>query len=600
MLVLEMANGSGRNDPPRRFASAVAGHGSPRFWPKAAAGAWHADCSRGPMRERVPGDGAGTALERSEGASALRADVLSGFLVFLIALPLCIGIATASGFPALSGIITAIVGGVVVTFLGGASMTIKGPAAGLIVIALGAVTDLGDGAGGSLVGYRRTLAVIVVAGGLQAALGWLKAGKLGDFFPSSVVHGMLAAIGILIIGKQVHYLLGVAPTAREPLALMAELPNSVRNFNPEVLLISTIALLVLFGWPILRAPLWVRRIPAPLVVVMLGIPLAWAFDFQHEHHYTFLGADHVDAPRLLVTIEGSLLSAVTFPDFGRVFDATSVRYVIAFTLVGSLESLLSAKAIEALDPWRRRFDPNRDLAAVGIGNVIAGMLGGLPMIAEIVRSSASLESGARTQLANFFHGVFLLLCVVTLPAVLHRIPVAALAATLVYTGTRLASPRAFARTWQVGREQLVIFVTTIAVTVAADLLVGVAAGIATKLLIHRLNGAPFRSLFRTKIDLEVSSDVARLTVWEAAVFSNYLGLKSRIDAQTASRIVVDLRHCRVVDHTVMEKLHEATKTLAARGCQLSMEGLDGHRGMSSHPMAARTSIVPAPSVRSGS
>jgi MFS superfamily sulfate permease-like transporter len=524
--------------------------------------------------------------------SPWRADILSGFLVFLIALPLCLGISTASGFPALAGIITAIVGGVLVTFLGGAPMTIKGPAAGLIVIALGAVTDLGDGVEGSLVGYRRALAVVVVAGVLQTVLGLLKAGKLGDFFPSSVVHGMLAAIGILIIGKQLHFAFGVAPTAREPLALIAELPHSMMNFNPEVLLISALALFILFGWPLIRSP-WVRKIPAPLVVILIGIPLAHVFDFQHEHHFTFLGSEYTDAPRLLVTINGSLLSAVTFPDWSHLLDGASLRYIVMFTLVGSIESLLSAKAIESLDPQRRASDLNRDLVGVGIGNTLAGLLGGLPMIAEIVRSSANLNNGAKTKYANFFHGLFILVFVVTVPWLLHMIPVAALAAMLVYTGTRLASPAEFARTWKVGREQLLIFVITIVVTVATDLLVGVAAGIVCKLIVHLINGAPFGSLFRAKVDIEVDKQTARLVVHGSAVFSNYLGLKARIDAQTTQFVAVDLSDCRVVDHTVMEKLHETAKVFAAQKRHLVIRGLDGHRGLSEHPMAARKSVAPS-------
>ena len=552
-----------------------------------------ADTPHGGTPEGTPP--AGTPEDPAPRASPWRADIISGFLVFLIALPLCLGISTASGFPALSGIITAIVGGLVVTFLGGAPMTIKGPAAGLIVIALGAVTDLGDGVDGSLVGYQRTLAVIVVAGVLQAALGLFKAGKLGDFFPASVVHGMLAAIGILIIGKQLHFVFGVAPTAREPLALIAELPHSLMNFNPEVLFIAALSLLILYGWPLIRNPL-IRKVPAPLVVIALSIPLAHFFDFADEHHYTFLGSDYADAPRLLVTISGSLASAITHPDFTRLLDATSLRYVVMFTLVGSIESLLSAKAIESLDPEKRRSNLNRDLVGVGIGNVIAGLLGGLPMIAEIVRSSANLNNGAKTRYANFFHGLFILMFVVSVPRLLHMIPVAALAAMLVYTGTRLASPAEFARTWKVGREQLLIFVTTIVVTVATDLLVGVAAGIALKLLVHRVNGAPFRSLFRANVGVRIAGASARLTIHGSAVFSNYLGIKAKIDAQTAHLIIVDLRQCAVVDHTVMEKLHETARALAAEGRRLSIRGLDDHRGLSLHPMAARKSIAPPAAV----
>jgi MFS superfamily sulfate permease-like transporter len=522
---------------------------------------------------------------------AWKADAISGFLVFLIALPLCLGISTASGFPALAGIITAIVGGVLVTFIGGAPLTIKGPAAGLIVIALGAVTDLGDGVEGSTVGYRRALAVIVVAGVLQAILGVMRAGKLGDFFPSSVVHGMLAAIGIIICSKQLHFVVGVAPTAREPVALLMELPHSFANFNPEVLLIGATSLFILFGWPMIKNKT-IKKIPAPLVVLFVAIPLGLLFDLEHEHHYTFLGSDYSVAPRLLVTISGSLASAVTFPDFSHLMDGTSIRYIVMFTLVGSIESLLSAKAIDSLDPQRRKSNLDRDLVGIGVGNAISGLLGGLPMIAEIVRSSANLNNGAKTRMANFFHGVFLLIFVATAPMLIHMIPVAALAAMLAYTGTRLASPAEFARTWKVGREQLLIFVTTMIGCVAVDLLVGVAMGIACKIIIHLVNGAPLRSVFRAETAVAASEETTTISVTGAAVFSNYLGLKGVLEKPSTSTVIVDLSACRVVDHTVMERLHEVSMEMSARGRKLVVRGLEKHQMLSQHPMAARRSVFP--------
>ncbi len=543
-------------------------------------------------RSPAPVTGAGASQR-----SPLRADVLSGFFVFLVALPLCLGIATASGFPTLSGVITAVVGGLLVTFLGGAPMTIKGPAAGLIVIALGAITDFGAEASAQhldpTMGYRWALATITVAGTIQAGLGLARAGKLGDLFPSTVVHGMLAAIGVIIVAKQAHTLFGVAPTATEPLALYAELPHTLSAMNPAILLIGVVSLIILFVWPHLRVP-GAKKVPAPLVVLLVAVPLGMALGVSGgEHsHYALLGHDYSFATRHLVTIQGTLGDAITFPDFSMIASSLSLRYVVMFTLVGSIESLLSAKAIEQLDPLRRPTDLNRDLLGVGIGNVLAGLLGGLPMIAEIVRSSANLNHGAASRMSNFFHGLFLLAFVLLAPGLIHLIPSAALAAMLCYTGLRLASPAEVRRTFAIGSEQLAVFLVTVAGCVAADLLVGVALGIATKLALHVVNGAPVRAILSARPETKVVGDTAIIQLHGAALFSNYLGIKASIEAQSDTKhVVVDLTDCRLVDHTVMEHFHEMERLFTERDRTFHVRGLDTHTRLSDHPQAARKKLV---------
>lgn len=526
----------------------------------------------------------------SRGDSAhFRADLLAGFLVFLIALPLCLGIAMASSFPPISGIITAVVGGLLATFFGSARLTIKGPAAGLIVIALGAVTELGQG--DMMRGYRLALATIVAAAVLQIAFSLVKAGALGDFFPSSVVHGMLAAIGVIICSKQLHTLVGVTPEKGGPLSLLAQVPHSLAKANPEVALIGGLSLLILFGWPVLSVGR-LRKIPGQMVVVVISLGLSALFDLGHEHHYQFQGHDFVVGPAFLVDLPGSLLSAVTFPDFSQLFSGTSLKYVVMFALVGSIESLLSAKAVDALDPERRRSNMDADLLAVGVGNLIAGLVGGLPMISEIVRSSANISNGARTKFANFFHGLFLLVFVAAVPWLLARIPLAALAAMLIYTGFRLASPREFAKTWRIGREQMVIFASTLLITVATDLLLGVFAGILVKVTLHWINGMPMRNVFKPQVKSEHEGDAVVLRVGHAAVFSNYLTIRRHLHAiaPTERHIIVDLALTRLVDHTVMEKLHELEQEYAREGRLLQVRGLERHRSVSAHPLAARKRV----------
>lgn len=518
------------------------------------------------------------------------ADLTAGFLVFLIALPLCLGIAMASNFPPISGVISAIVGGMLATFFGSARLTIKGPAAGLIVIALGAVTELGEG--DLARGYRLALATIVVAAVMQIGFSLVKAGALGDFFPSSVVHGMLAAIGIIICSKQLHTLLGVTPEPGGPIALLAQVPHSVVHMNPQVALIGILSLIILFGWSFLPFPA-LRKLPPQIVVVVMSLVLSAQFDLSHEHHYQLQGKDFSVGPKLLVSLPGSLLSAVTFPDFSAVFSGTSIKFIIMFALVGSIESLLSAKAVDALDPLKRRSDLDKDLLSVGIGNLVAGLLGGLPIISEIVRSSANITNGARSKFANFFHGVFLLVFVSAVPWLLARIPLAALAAMLIYTGFRLASPSEFAKTWRIGREQMVIFASTIVVTVATDLLLGVAVGILVKILLHWLNGMPLRNTFKPHVEERRVGDAVLLKVGHAAVFSNYLTLKRHLHAIATDerKVIVDLEGTRLVDHTVMEKLHEQQAEWVREGRELVITGLERHQRVSSHPLAARRKKV---------
>jgi MFS superfamily sulfate permease-like transporter len=344
----------------------------------------------------------------------------------------------ASNFPPVTGIVTAVVGGLVATFVGSAELTIKGPAAGLIVIALGSVQELGGG--DAVLGYHRTLAIVVVAGVLQVLLSRVRAGELGDFFPSAVVHGMLAAIGVIIVSKQAHTALGIAPTSREPLSLLAEIPHSIANMNPEVALIGLLSLVLLFGIPKLPFS-WAKKVPAPMVVLLVTVPLGMLFDLRHEHTYDFHSPSLQGRPAVPRAAPRQPRQVARIP---RLF----VPFHLGLTQVHrhvhpgrfSLESLLSAKAVDALDPQHRHSDLSRDLLATGVGNVIAGLLGGLPMISEIVRSSANINNGAKSRYANFFHGLFLLLMVALLPGLLQKIPLAALGAMLIYTGIRLASP----------------------------------------------------------------------------------------------------------------------------------------------------------------
>jgi len=522
-----------------------------------------------------------------------RSDLLSGFLVFLIALPLCLGIAMASGFPPMAGIITAIIGGLIVSRISGSYVTINGPAAGLIVVILDAVQSLGHG--DAMAGYRYTLAAIVVASILQILLGIFKAGKLSAFFPTSVVHGMLAAIGIIIMAKQIHVLLGVKPQAKSLLGTIAEVPHSLMEMNPEVSSIGLIGLGLLIVWSLLKNKT-LKMIPAPILVVILGLAMGQFFDLDHEHKYLFLPDteflphhEYTIGPAFLVSVPEHFMAGFYFPDFSAIATPEFAIAVITIWLVGSLESLLSAAAVDKLDPYKRNSNLNRDLTAVGTGNLLAGLLGGLPMIAEIVRSSANINNGAKTAWANFFHGLFLLIFVALFPRLIHEIPLSSLAALLVFTGFRLASPKEFAKTLQVGLDHFAVFVVTIIGVLATDLLIGVAIGIVAELLIHLLRGLKWHNVFSLAYHVnQTDQDTYHITVSGAAVFSNFISLKSLLaDFPKRKKVYFDLSDTDLIDHTVMEFIHHFAEDYKHAGGFCEIVGLHNHERFSDHHLAAR-------------
>ncbi len=532
-----------------------------------------------------------------------RPDALSGFLVFLIALPLCLGIAMASGFPPQAGIITAIVGGVLVSRISGSYVTINGPAAGLIVVILDSVHELGKG--DAMAGYRYTLAAIVFASIIQILMGVFKAGKLSAFFPSSAVHGMLAAIGIIIMAKQIHVMLGVKPDAQTLFQTIGAIPRSLLDMNPEVATIGGLGLVLLVAWTLVKNR-YLKMIPAPIIVVALGMALAQYFDLDHQHKYLFLPNatflphhEFALGPKFLVSIPENFLAGFAFPDFSLIGAGVFWQQVVTICLVGSLESLLSAAAVDKLDPYKRSSDLNRDLAAVGVGNTICGMIGGMPMIAEIVRSSANVNNGAKTGWANFFHGLFLLVFVALFPRLIHEIPLASLAALLVFTGYRLASPHEFRKTLEIGYEQLGVFVITIIGVLATDLLIGVAIGIFAEFLVHLGRSIEWRSIFKLNLDIEEGEPgVYHVQLGGAAFFANFISLKSDLSSiPEGETVMFDLSSVATIDHTVMEYLHHFCEDYERRGGHAEIRGLDSHVSTSGHPLAARKRVAEQPGLK---
>ncbi len=520
-------------------------------------------------------------------------DVLSGFLVFLIAVPLCLAISVACGYPPIAGIFTAIIGAILTTFISNSELTIKGPAAGLIVIAIGCINDFGGP--GNIDAYQAALAVGVAAAVMQILFGLFRAGILGEFFPISAVHGMLAAIGVIIIIKQIPLALGVIGAKGEPLEMAREIPHYFADANPAIAAIGLVSLLIMFIWPMVGRKLGpLKLIPAPMVVLLVSVPMGMAFDLMHEHSYVLQNHAFQLSEQYLVDMPDRIFGMfddVTFPNFSALTQFKAWKWAFMFFAIGSLESLLSAKAIDLLDPWKRKTNMDRDMIAVGVGNLCAAAIGGLPMISEIVRSKANIDNGARTRFADMWHGIFLLLCVALIPTVLHRIPLAALAAMLVYTGYRLAHPTEFVHVYRIGKEQLAIFVTTLVMVLATDLLIGVAAGIILKMVIHVANGVPMKSLFKSYLEVhEIDSNTSIILARESAVFSNWIPFRRQIEQVGLVQhrnLIIDVSNTQLVDHSVMEKLEEMERDFEQEGLKFEVRGLDSLRPLADNAHAAR-------------
>ncbi|MES2504439.1 MAG: SulP family inorganic anion transporter [Myxococcota bacterium] len=413
------------------------------------------------------------------------ADIRSGLLVFLIALPLCLGIAIASGFPPIAGLLTAIIGGLIPTFLGSSPLSIKGPAAGLIVVMVDAVSELG---------YEKCLAVGVAAAILQIIFSGLKASKIGKLMPLAVIHGMLAAIGVIIIAKQIHVLLGVLPSSKKPLQLIAEIPHSIMNANPEILALGLLTLAIVIAYPLLPKKM-TEKVPASLMSLVFVLPLAIYWHLDLDHVYWFEGQSFEVGPKFLVTLPNQIWTSLAFPDFSALSTLVAWKYVIMLALIGSLESILTVMAIDTMNPSKHKSNLDKDLFSVGVGNLIASFIGGLPMISEVVRSKANIDSGAKSRWSNFYHGLFLLLAVTLLVPIIHEIPLSALAALLIITGIRLASPKMFVHMFNQGINHLLPFLITLFVTLRVDLLVGVFAGV---VLTYLLNLIPHAKRVRSE------------------------------------------------------------------------------------------------------
>ena len=410
---------------------------------------------------------------------SLADDAPAGLVVFLVALPLCLGIALASGAPLFSGIISGIIGGLIVSLLSASSVSVSGPAAGLAVIVATAIQSLGS--------FPAFLLAVLVAGVAQVGFGFLRAGRIANYVPNAVIKGMLAAIGVVIILKQIPHALGrdtgyegdfdFFRSADGASTTLSDVADAVVSANGEAILISLISLAILLAWdsPWVKSRKSLAMVPGALIVVAVGILLNGLFQAVSPDFFLRAEDGH------LVTLPGGgpaeLLAQLSGPDWSRWTDRRIYSTGLTLAIVASIESLLSLEASDKLDPQRRISNPDRELLAQGVGNIAAGMLGGLPVTAVIVRSSANVYAGARSRWSAFIHGLLLLVCVVAIPGLLNRIPLASLAAVLLMVGYKLTKPALYRDSWKAGLDQFIPFIVTVLAIVFTDLLIGVLIGV---------------------------------------------------------------------------------------------------------------------------
>ncbi|MBW3519015.1 SulP family inorganic anion transporter [Flavobacterium sp. NKUCC04_CG] len=470
----------------------------------------------------------------------LKTSFAPGLVVFLVALPLCLGIALASGAPPIAGIISGIIGGIVVGFLSNSNISVTGPAAGLSAIILSAITDLGS--------FQLFLCAGIIAGVLQVVLGYLRSGTIANFFPSNVIEGMLAGIGVIIIIKQIPLIFGV--TSLSTLFNDGSILNQI-HFGAVIL--TVISLGILLFWeknPFLKK---IKMLPGALVAVAVAILINFIW-IQTNSSFAISGSNLVSIPTFQNASE--LANILVLPDWSGFLNPAVWIIGCTIALVASIETLLCIEASDRLDPLKRNTDTNRELKAQGIGNVLSALIGGIPMTSVVVRSSANINAGGVYKTSTIIHGVFLLLAILAIPFVLNLIPLATLAAVLVLVGYKLAKPVLFIHFWKKGYTQFVPFAATFAMVVLSDLLIGVAVGLATSvafLLFGNLKKA-FKYEKRNDLDTPVFHHIK---LAEEVSFLNKSAIKTRLHSLPKNSVAyIDAKQSVYIHIDIVELIED--------------------------------------------
>ncbi len=511
--------------------------------------------------------------------SNLKDDLPASLVVFLVAMPLCLGIALASGAPLFSGIIAGIVGGIVVGAISGSQLGVSGPAAGLAVIVLTAIQDLGA--------YEIFLMAVVIGGILQLILGFLKAGIIGYYFPSSVIKGMLAGIGIIIILKQIPHAFGYDKDYEGSLAFnnpdghntFSELFYMFQAISPGALFITLVSLAILILWeqPFMKAKSFTKIIQGPLVAVISAIVLglvlqSTSYALKAEQMVTIPVADSISG----------FFSQFTFPDFSQLTNPAVYITGITIAVVASLETLLCLEATDKLDPYKRVSPANLELKAQGIGNIISGMIGGLPITQVIVRSSTNIQSGGKTKLSAIAHGFLLILSAMLIPNLLNLIPLASLAAILFLVGYKLARPVLFKEMYSAGKEYFIPFMVTILGIVFTDLLMGIGLGMVVAIFYVLYKN--YQKPYLLDVKQTDRGEVIRLELSEDVTFLNKANiLKTLNQMPDNTKVIIDASRCVEIEHDVNEIIEDFIEGAKYRNIEVEVINRK-YRGIQENPV----------------
>lgn len=498
----------------------------------------------------------------------LRHDLPAGLSVFFVALPLCLGIALASGAPVYAGLLSGIIGGTMVSLISGSQLGVSGPAAGLTTVVAASIISLGD--------YRLFLLAVMVAGLFQLLLGLLRLGSIANYFPSSVIKGMLAAIGIILISKQIPLSLGYDQpdfwtSGFLHLFSSKDLLVYIENFNHHItrgaLLITLLSLAVLIAMQLLSATYKkLKIIPAPLVVVIVGI-LANILFTSTTSAFSLRQTQ-------LVNIPPDIFAGISFPDFSKLLSDVAIwKDGLIIGLLATLETLLCVEAVDKLDQRNRITPVNRELIAQGIGNMTCGLLGAIPITAVVVRGAANADAGGRTKLSAFTHGLLLLLAVLLIPFLLSMIPYASLSAILLITGYNLTKPKLYRNMWSLGWKQFIPFILTIIVILSTDLLIGVSIGLLISTYFIVQNN--FRAEYRITKTLQHETEVHYIKLNTNVTFLNKVNLRKALDLiPPYSVLTIDGSECNFIDYDILEIISEYENKAHDRHIEVHLKGIE--------------------------
>ncbi len=504
----------------------------------------------------------------------LQHDLVAGLSVFFVALPLCLGVALASGAPIYAGLLSGIIGGLVVSLISGSQLSVSGPAAGLTTIVSASIISFGD--------YKIFLLAVVVAGLFQLLLGLLRLGTIANYFPSSVIKGMLAAIGIILISKQIPLALGYNEpdfwtsgllnifTSRNILGNIDEFNKNITRGAIFITLIS-LPLLIMLKKPFAKR---ISGIPAPLLVVIVGILVNFVF--------TYFNSNFSLNKLQVVNVPPNIFKNISFPNFSKLFSLSEVwKDGLIIGLLATLETLLCVEALDKLDNRNRITPVNRELVAQGIGNMLCGLLGGIPMTAVVVRGAANVDAGGRTKLSAFTHGLFLLLAVMLIPFFLNKIPYASLAVILMVTGYNLTKPKLYSNMWSLGWKQFIPFVLTILIILLTDLLIGVSIGLLVSVYFIVRNN--FKAEYKITKTQHQDIETQYIKLNSNVTFLNKVKLRKTLDeVPEYSILIIDGSECNFIDYDILEIISEYSNKAHDKHIELNLKGIEKVKIMAVH------------------